>query len=243
MKKSLSLPNRSYFLVVSLLFLLFFILCRGYGMLGGPLLKVLLPLGFLIMIIVPFLFLPRQDLAKIGIKRATTISHYFVAFVAGILAAAACHYLGTFFFGVTPDNWYVSIQNFYISNPAYSEEIPRLQLFVIFTVPALLFSPIGEELFFRGFFQECLRLNFQDRLSVFIECGCFGLIHLFHHGLVGSGGLITFYPISGILWVILMSLTAYLFLLIRRYTGSIYPAMVSHAGFNLSMNWFIFYIL
>lgn len=59
-----------------------------------------------------------------------------------------------------------------------------LTLHLVFTLPALLFSPIGEEIFFRGMLQRALEQRFSTRASTMLECAAFGLVHLCHHGLV-----------------------------------------------------------
>jgi len=116
------------------------------------------------------------------------------------------------------------------------------QLFIMFTIPAIIFSPIGEEIFFRGFLQESLTTKFSYRNAMIIDSLFFALIHLFHHGIVNDlSGQIHFYPLSGIIWVALMFVTAIVFALLKKISGSIYPAIVSHAVFNLVMNITIFY--
>ena len=121
--------------------------------------------------------------------------------------------------------------------------MPLQTFFIVVTVPALIFSPIGEELFFRGFLQDALQTRFGLQVSMVIESGIFGLVHLFHHGLVRSPDGIHFYPLSGMLWVMLMFLTAYGFAVLRKRSGSIYPAIAAHAVFNLVMNLCIFFFL
>ena len=116
------------------------------------------------------------------------------------------------------------------------------RLFLIFTVPALLFSPIGEEIFFRGFLQESLTTKFSYQRSMVIDSLFFALIHLFHHGIVkDKTGMVQFYPLSGLIWVFLMFITAMALALLKKKSGSIYPAIVAHAIFNLIMNLCIFY--
>lgn len=70
----------------------------------------------------------------------------------------------------------------------------------------------------------------------------FALIHLFHHGIIkGPAGKLNFYPLSGVLWVLLMFVTAMAFAILKKKSGSVYPAILSHAVFNVVMNGCIFY--
>lgn len=47
--------------------------------------------------------------------------------------------------------------------------------------------------------------------------------------------------IPAILWVFLMFITSRIFIICKKKTGSILGAIISHAGFNLTMMYFIFY--
>ena len=60
---------------------------------------------------------------------------------------------------------------------------PTARLHLVFTLPALIFSPIGEEIFFRGYLQYSLEQRFSTRASTIAECAAFGIVHLCHHGL------------------------------------------------------------
>lgn len=241
MKKSLDPYYKIYFLSVSAMLLILFAVMRGYGMLGSPMLRPLLPISFMLMTVIPFILLKKESRSVIGLKKGNSNKNYLIWIVSGASAALLCFGLGVLMFGQSSNNWFVTIQNFYIGNGAFDKSAPVWKSFLIFTIPALIFSPIGEELFFRGFLQEALKLNFSERFSTIIECSCFGLIHLFHHGLVNVSGKIIFVPLSGSIWVILMAAVAFMLLQIRKLSHSLYPAIVCHASFNLMMNWIIFY--
>lgn len=112
-----------------------------------------------------------------------------------------------------------------------------------FYVPACLFSPIGEEIFFRGLLHRALQERFGERTAAVSEAGLFGLVHVCHHGLwLAALGWI-FLPLSGSLWVLLMFGTALLFSALRQRSGSLGPAVMAHATFNATMNTFIFAVL
>jgi uncharacterized protein len=240
-KKPFQLSNRYYFLIVGLGLMTAFAIMRGYGMLGPLLARPLLPLSFVLMMIIPFVLLNKRDRNKIGLQKSESHIIYLYAIVLGAVAAVLCYIIGFELFQHTHDNWYVTIKNFYTNNPAFNKSESVFQNFLIFTVPALLFSPIGEEIFFRGFFQEVLKLNLSGRVSTFIECSCFGLIHLFHHGVTNIYGHLIFHPVSAFIWVVLMSSMAFLLLQVKRQSNSLYPTMLCHASFNLGMNVVIFY--
>ena len=228
-------------LVIGFLFAILFAAIRGFGMLGPRAVSPLIPLGFVVMMILPFIFLTSHGRRQIGLKRSDTLLPYITAILFGALAATLCFGLGILFFGKGPDNWFVTIANYYIRQVPGAMDMPLQRFFFIVTVPALIFSPIGEEIFFRGFLQDALQTRLTLKTSMLIESAIFGLVHLFHHGLVRTNGGIQFCPLSGMLWVVLMFVTACCFALLRKQSGSIYPAIVAHAVFNLTMNYYIFF--
>ncbi len=193
------------------------------------------------MALTPFIFLNREGRRKIGFVKSNSGKHYLTGIVAGAALALLCYGLGLLLFGQSNENWFVSIKNSYLRTTDTTAMTVQ-QLFIMFTIPAIIFSPIGEEIFFRGFLQESLATKFSYRNAMIIDSLFFALIHLFHHGIVNDlSGQIHFYPLSGIIWVALMFVTAIVFALLKKISGSIYPAIVSHAVFNLVMNITIFY--
>ena len=225
------------------LFAIIFAAIRGVGMLGPQAVRQLIPMGFVMMMILPFVFLRAEGRRQIGLTKSKTSSAYITAILFGVAAASLCFVLGILLFEKSPDNWFITIRNYYMAQIPGALDMPLQRFFIIATVPALIFSPIGEEIFFRGFLQDAFETRFGLRSSMIIESAIFGLVHLFHHGLVRSNDGINFFPFSGMLWVMLMFLTAYGFALLRKRSGSIYPSIAAHAVFNLTMNIYIFYFL
>lgn len=215
---------------------------RGAGMLGPVTLRWMLPASFVTIALLPWLLLTPDGRRAIGLCRPPSWLMLAPAMLAGAGAALACGGLGLLLFGRSPDHWFMTVAASYhgmMDTRAFS----TLTLHAVFTLPALLFSPIGEEIFFRGILQRALEQRFSLRTSTALECAAFGLVHLFHHGLfIGATGW-AIRPLSGALWVLAMGLTAALFAALRRRSGSLVPAMAAHAAFNAAMNGMIFTIL
>lgn len=227
---------------VAVVFTIIFGAIRGLGMLGPPLYRPLIPLGFICMMALPFIFLTKDGRRQIGFSPSNKITYYGIGILFGLTASAVCFGIGMLLFDTSSDNWFITIRNYYLNTP--SMPVSTFQLFIIFTIPAMTFSPIGEEIFFRGFLQEALSSRLTVQTSMLLESLLFGVVHIFHHGFVRmANGSIQVYFWSGILWVGLMFLTAYGFAMIRNVSASIYPAMVAHTTFNLMMNVFIFSFL
>jgi membrane protease YdiL (CAAX protease family) len=118
-------------------------------------------------------------------------------------------------------------------------------LFLIFTGPALIFSPVGEEVFCRGVIYGRVRASGDGGSSrqlagAFTSAAVFATIHLMHHGLVVADGVVGFRVASGAAWFVMMFVTSLLFSGVRSAGASIWLAVVSHAAFNLAMNAAIF---
>lgn len=236
---------QSYFgnvLFVALLFGVIFIVIRGFGVLGPAALRPVLPLGFTLMTLMPFIFLNKNGRQQIGFQASKNWKYYAVAILLGAVAATICYFLGLWLFGMTKENWYISIRDSYLDNIALNG-IQMKQAFWIITLPALIFSPLGEEIYFRGFLQESLATKLSYRNSMILESLFFGLIHLFHHGIIHQNGNYDMLPVSGALWVVLMSGTAFSFAWLRKTSGSLYPAIMAHVAFNFVMNTWIFKFL
>jgi len=236
---TVSRPLAAYMWQIAIALAVIFAAARVVGVLGPRDLRWLLPLGFTLMALTPFALLDAAGRRNAGMNWGGSARWYGVAFVAGAMAAAGCFALGYALFGVSADNWFVTIANNYRqSMDTTGWSMARLHL--VFTPPALIFSPIGEEIFFRGYLQYSLEQRFSTRASTIAECAAFGTIHLCHHGLLLTAAGITLRPVSGAIWVLLMFGAAWLFAYLRRSSGSLLPAITAHVAFNLVMNVAIF---
>jgi len=211
---------------------------RAIGTLGPTGLQFLLPAGFVLMSLAPWVFLSRGGRRAMGLQKPASRSIYLPAIGLGAIAALACFLLGIALFGTHADNWFVTIAgNFARSVP---DHLPVLQLYLMFTVTAMVFSPIGEEIFFRGLLQSALETRLSPAASTWVECLAFGTVHLCHHGVVLSAAGIAFLPRSGPIWFALMVAAGYLFAWLRARSQSLYPAIASHVAFNFTMGTCIF---
>ena len=68
-----------------------------------------------------------------------------------------------------------------------------------------------------------------------MEASLFGLMHLCHHGLF-LAATVSSPAIRCAVGLVLMFATALMFAWLRQSSGSLYPAMLSHAAFNAAMN-------
>lgn len=233
-------PGLSILLVLTLA-LTFWVL-RGIGVLGPSHLRWLLPLSFSVMVILPWILLTASGRRQIGLRKPIQGHWYLKGAAMGAAAAFGCFLTGFLLFGHTEDNWYITIGNNF-KNIMDTSAMSFLMLNLMFTLPAIMFSPFGEEIFYRGVVQETLQQKISMSTSTLIECSLFGLAHLVHHGLVMTATGLEFLWISGPLWMLQMILVSWMFAWLRMKSGSLLVPIVSHVVFNLTMNQTIFLLL
>lgn len=216
---------------------------RAYGILGGEKSDYTpAMISFLIMWSLPLIILTKNGRRQIGIKKPVNKQWVVLSPVLGAAAAFIIFLIGFLLYGHSGNNWYVTVgQTYFRDIPA--GEAPVLKMFVFFTIPAMLFSPIGEEFFFRGIINETVRIKWNAKTGMIVNSILFGVVHLLHHGLYNTSGSIHILLGSGFIWVVLMFLTSCLFTIIREKTGSIWPAVIAHSAFSLTMNVTIFFII
>ena len=233
--------SRRQLLAVVLVLAAVFAATRAVGTLGPPAWRWLLPAGFVCMAFTPWLLLDAEGRRHIGLAPAGPRRWYWysLALAGGAALAMFGFGVGLLAFGDSSNHWYVSIAGSY-QRTMDTRSLPLWALYLIFTVPALMFSPIGEELFFRGMLQQALQDKLSAPLATGVECSLFAVVHLCHHGVLWTATGLDWTPRSAWPWMALMFGTAWWFAWLRQRSGSLYPAIVAHMGFNAVMNATIF---
>ncbi len=196
----------------------------------------------LVSALIPFILLTKAGRAKIGIVKSNSLQWQMMALASGIIASVFLCFTGMLLFGQSYQNWYVYIAKSY-NIPAGIAGNDRLVMFVIMAIMGMTFSPIGEELFFRGIVQSSFAESTGEKRALIVDGLAFSLTHIAHFGLVFVDGSFKFYTLPAFLWTSAMFLVSLLFYYFKRKSGSLLGAIVCHAGFNLGMIYSIFYIL
>ena len=232
--------KNSIFLMIALYILLGVL--RVAGLYAPPQTVVLVLLGFLSMWFLPVIFLSKEGRRQIGLRKPNDVKWTFIGIISAITAAFLIFIVGYALFGKSPDNWLISVKNTYLHGTDTSK-MPVFVLFVIYTIPAVIFSPIGEEFFFRGMIQEVFARRWGVWVGAIVNSFLFALAHLFHHGLQITQNGVQLRLVSGSIWFILIFLSGLMLTPFRYKTDSLIPGIISHAVFNLVMNFTIFYFL
>jgi membrane protease YdiL (CAAX protease family) len=196
---------------------------------------------FIFMWFAPFIFLTKKGRTYIGIKKPDNYYWLLYSFLIGILACAVIYAVGVLLYNHSLNNWYVYISKSTTASVTHFTGATKFTRFLILAIIGMAFSPIGEELFYRGIIHGSFVPKRGEHSASIIDSQAFALTHLAHFGIIYIAGNWRFLFIPSLLWMFFMFLASRLFYLCKVRTGSILGAIASHAGFNLAMMYFIFY--
>lgn len=192
---------------------------------------------FTLMFFTPLLFLKKAGRREMGIRKSSLKIWLLWGFLLGCgmcLLFFACTRL---LFGLEISNPFV-----YIASGTTTSDGSAVY-FAIYMVIIMTFSPIGEELFYRGLIHQAFKEKLGDKNAAVIDSLAFALTHLAHFGIVYASGAWKFLPLPALLWIVSMFFTCLVFNHVRKESGSILGAILTHAGFNFAMGFLIFYAL
>jgi len=206
---------------------------KNYGYIG---------LAMIVSAVAPFIFLTRKGLKEIGITKPKNYRWLLIGFLTGLILSLLFFCLGDYLYGDTLNNWYNYIAKSYNIPPDIGKD-DRTTMFLKMAVTGMIFSPIGEELFFRGIVHSSFANSIGDKKASIVDSSAFALTHISHFGLIFIGGQWDFLVLPTLIWVLGMFITSIFFFVSKFYSGSIFGAILCHSGFNLGMTYCIFYLL
>jgi membrane protease YdiL (CAAX protease family) len=208
---------------------------RYYAVLGPPRARILFLLHCLVMWALPFILLTPLGRRKIGLsKKGNTAPALAFSALAGAGCGLAVFAIGMALYGASPDNWNLSIRDSFRMSEMLAV-MPPAAAFAVIALPALILTPIGEEILFRGLIQQAFTSRWNATLATLVNGLSFGLMHLHVHGLWQDAAGFHLRIVSGTLMVLLLAGASAVFTLCRLRTGSLWMAMIAHAACNLAM--------
>lgn len=192
--------------------------------------------------IIPFVFLNKYGQKAIGITHPKKYHWLFIAFICGLTASLFLYFLGHTLYGNSYENWYEYIGKSY-HIPMNISSNDKKVLFVIMTITGMTFSPIGEELFFRGIVHSSFAKSIGEKKASIVDSFAFAITHISHFGVVFINNNWHFLTIPTIIWVFCMFLMSILFFTLKKSSGSLLGAIICHSAFNLGMIYSIFYLI
>ena len=191
----------------------------------------------------PILFLSKKGRRYIGIKKPANYYWLFYSFIFGVIICIIIYAIGVLFYKHSINHWFVYISRSYSASGIALSSSQKFTYFLIYSLSGITFSPIGEELFYRGIVHGSFAMDFGEQKASVLDSLAFALTHLAHFGIVYISGRWQFLFIPATIWVIFMFITSRIFFFCKEKTGSILGAIVSHAAFNLTMMYLIFYYI
>jgi membrane protease YdiL (CAAX protease family) len=198
---------------------------------------------FVIMAILPWVLLNKKGRKALGIRKPEHPARIVQFFILGVFACALVFFIGRWLFFDSYNNWFIYLSKAYTIRPEAYMKNDRFVYFIVFALIGMTFSPIGEELLYRGLIHESFADKTGHYFASLIDSGAFAVTHLAHFGIVYIEGGWKFLLLPAILWVLLMFLISRLFYFARQKTGSILGAIVCHAAFNVTMAWIMIYVV
>ena len=192
--------------------------------------------------IIPFIFLSKYGKKVIGLTKPKTFSWLILAFIIGLIFSILLYFLGELIYKNSFENWYFYIGKSY-NIPSEIKANDKLIMFVIMAITGMIFSPIGEELFFRGIVHSSFAKSIGNFKASIIDSFAFALTHISHFGLVLINNEWKFFTVPTVIWVTSMFLVSILFYICRKKSGSLLGAVICHSAFNLGMIYCIFYLI
>lgn len=190
----------------------------------------------------PYLFLNRDGRRQIGIHSIWRFRGAHLALIAGIAASLLLYLIGYVLYDSSYENWYVYIgQSYNVPDNVTSGR--KLIIFLITAFVGMVFSPIGEEFYFRGIVHGSFATSLGEKRASLVDSTAFAITHIAHFGWVYIHGEWSYYVLPGLLWVVGMFGVSQLFFFLKSRYDSLWGAVVCHAGFNFGMIYSIFYLL
>lgn len=190
----------------------------------------------------PFIFLTKFGRKAIGLKKPSNYNWILYALIIGLIFSFLLYFLGNSIFHNTYENWYKYIAKSYnIPNGMNAKD--KLNLFLIMSITGMIFSPIGEELLFRGIIHSSFAKSIGNFKASIVDSSAFALTHISHFGLVYINNKWNFLIIPTLIWVLSMFSLSLLFFMFRNKSKSILGAIICHSAFNFGMTYCIFYFI
>ena len=205
-----------------------------FGGLSNPL---FIPVSMMVIWPLPWL-ISSKDARKMMGFRSATMWWYVAGPLVALFVLFSTAGVTWWIFLDTDSNWFVrhalAMQE---SLSGVPENTVLSTKFLIVTIPAMVFSPFGEEFLFRGYLLAAFSAKLGTLASLVIQAAAFALVHLAHYGLD------PFQPELILVWLPSMFLAGYMFGWITVKSGSIWCAVLSHSVYNLGMNAIVFFFL
>jgi membrane protease YdiL (CAAX protease family) len=182
----------------------------------------------------PFLFLKKKGRKAIGISKPVDYNGVLLACIFGLTVSILFFTLGVLLYSTSQENWYSYIMNPYAIpngiNPGNSTFMISMMALLLMTV-----STIGEELFFRGIIHSSFARSIGNNKASVIGSLVFVFTYIAHFALMLNNFQYTLAAVPCVVLGLGMFIVSILFLLFKKFSGSLLGAVICHLSFNFGM--------
>jgi membrane protease YdiL (CAAX protease family) len=208
---------------------------RFYAAFGPPQFRVLFLLQVLAMWALPWIFLNAQGRRGIGLSKPRRwLPALALSGIAGGIAGLLCFALGWATPHDSSSNLLAVVQKS-LQLEQMRTAMPLGLILPAIGVPAIVLTPVGEEIFFRGIMQQAFAQRFNGIAAMLVQGAAFGVVHLQLVALWHDAAGFHFRWIEGASTLAAGVLLAVLFTFCRMRSGSLFASMAAHAACNLTM--------
>lgn len=186
----------------------------------------------------PWLLLSKKSRFEARFRAPVSRAWFVKAPAVGACGVAACAAIAWLIFGDGNANWFTQhALAMKVSLASAPTDASVASLFLMVTIPAMIFSPLGEEFFYRGIMLRTFELRWGHRAATLMQASAFALVHLAHYGLD------PLQPALIAVWLPTTFAVALMLGWIVKESESIWCAVIAHSIFNLGMNAIVFIFL
>ncbi len=195
---------------------------------------------YLSMWIMPVILLNSEGRKQIGIRKPDKWRKLLYALIAGIVFCLVSYLITYWLYDLSINNSFVYMSKVFGLTPEMIDAY-RYKLFFIALIVGMTFSPIGEELLYRGLIHGCFVGKYGENKAATITGLAFMIAHLPHFGIIYNSGEWSFPFFSALLWMFFMFTVSLLFFKYKVYSKSIWGAVFVHAGYNAGMMYITYF--
>lgn len=197
---------------------------------------------YLSMWLIPVILLTSEGRKYIGIRKPDKWIKLLYALIVGIAFCLVSYLVMYWLYNLSIDNCFVYMSKVFGLTSEMLETY-RYKLFFIALIVGMTFSPVGEELLYRGLIEGCFVKIYGENKAAVIAGLAFMIAHLPHFGIIYNAGQWSFSFFPALLWMLSMFMLSLLLSKFKLYSKSIWAAVLAHAGYNAGMMYVTYFLI
>lgn len=220
--------------ILSLLVFTFLAAARFYAVLGPPQVRILFLLQVIVMWALPWIFLTARGRHEIGIARPRKpLTALALSGLAGCSAGLLFFALAWAAARAGFDNIIATIYDA-LQPDRTGATMPIAAGLAVIALGAVVLTPVGEEILFRGFLQQAFAMRWSVGTATLFNGLAFGLVHLHLNAISRDAAGFHFRPVIAFVIVLCLVPLSALLTVCRLRSGSLLASIAAHAACNFT---------